>query len=221
MSALHRAKSQNGCRSEGDTAARNEPPDQEQPRGRAVDDPRPAAPGAGHHRQRHHSRIEAIIAVHDLLYATDDGASADVGTLLRMDCDSPAVIPEERRIAVELDLAPGITLDARRATSTALIVTEILTNAVKHAFGAQPPRSSASRCVPRDGNRRNSGAGQRARNSGNLERQSGLALVKELSRDCRDDPDVFQRHRAAVHPADSLQDPMNDLPPEPPSASAN
>jgi two-component sensor histidine kinase len=80
------------------------------------------------------ARLEAVAAVHNMLYSADDGKSADVGKLLEAIVTNPAVLPRELGVTIALDLRPDVYVDTRSATTVAMIVAEIVTNAVKHAF---------------------------------------------------------------------------------------
>jgi two-component sensor histidine kinase len=91
------------------------------------------------------ARLEAVAAVHNMLYCADDGAPADVGKLLKAIATNPAVLPDELGVDLTLDLLPDVHLDTRSATTLAMIVAEIVTNAVKYAFsGSSDPRLAIS-----------------------------------------------------------------------------
>lgn len=80
------------------------------------------------------TRISAIADVHDLLYRAADAKTLDLGALLTRLSRSPALIPSEHGIALDLQTESGIETCASRATSIALAVVELITNAVKYAF---------------------------------------------------------------------------------------
>lgn len=80
------------------------------------------------------SRIGAISHVHDLMFQAEDGVHVDIGTLLRDIATSPAIAPRESNVTVECTIEPGILLGPDRSTPLALIVAELVTNAVKHAY---------------------------------------------------------------------------------------
>lgn len=82
------------------------------------------------------ARILAIARIHDLLYQSGASFSVDLAELLRSVATSSALVPPERNIAVVCDL-DSAEADARLATPLALSVTELITNAVKHAFGPE------------------------------------------------------------------------------------
>jgi two-component sensor histidine kinase len=83
-------------------------------------------------------RLEAVAAVHDMLYCADEGTSADVGKLLEAIAKNAAIVPAEYGVTVTLDLQPDVLLDTRAATTLAMVVAEIITNSVKHAFHEMP-----------------------------------------------------------------------------------
>jgi two-component sensor histidine kinase len=80
------------------------------------------------------TRIGAISHVHDLMYQAADAVHVDIGGLLRDIATSPALVPRERGLAVDCEIESGILLGPDRTTPLALIVAELVTNAVKHAF---------------------------------------------------------------------------------------
>lgn len=76
----------------------------------------------------------AIAKIRDLLYHSPDAVSVDLAALLRETCRSKAIIPPERGIAVVCEAEP-LAVDADPATPLALCAVELVTNAIKHAFG--------------------------------------------------------------------------------------
>lgn len=79
------------------------------------------------------SRVEAVATVHRRLYQGDDVGSFDVSTFARdlaTDLVSKAARPE---IALALDLTP-VEITKDKAAPLALVVNELVTNAVRHAF---------------------------------------------------------------------------------------
>jgi two-component sensor histidine kinase len=79
-------------------------------------------------------RVRAIADVHDTLYRAADAHHMDLGALVTHLCKSAAVIPQEASIRLVSQIERDIMVDADKATALALIVVEIITNAVKHAF---------------------------------------------------------------------------------------
>jgi two-component sensor histidine kinase len=82
------------------------------------------------------ARILAIARIHDLLYQSGSSFHVDLAALLQSVASNSALVPPERGIVVDCDLEP-VEADARVATPLALCVTELVTNAVKHAFGLE------------------------------------------------------------------------------------
>ena len=82
------------------------------------------------------ARILAIARIHDLLYQSGSSFHVDLAALLQSVASNSALVPPERGIVVDCDLE-RVEADARVATPLALCVTELVTNAVKHAFGPE------------------------------------------------------------------------------------
>lgn len=85
------------------------------------------------------ARVAAIADVHDLLHRAADAHRVDLGELLEQVCRSPALIPKERNIELDLQTTRGVVVEAGKATSLTLAAVELLTNAVKHAFPIDRP----------------------------------------------------------------------------------
>lgn len=77
-------------------------------------------------------RVEALSTVHRRLYQSDDVTRFDLGDFAR-DLVSDLVAASGRPIEVDFDLNQ-VDLPAERAAPVALIVNELVTNAIKHAF---------------------------------------------------------------------------------------
>ena len=78
------------------------------------------------------SRISAMSTVHESLYRFDQFAEVDAGTLI------PGIVEPLREafalpVTVDYDIDP-LVLDRDRATPIALLVSEVVTNALKYAF---------------------------------------------------------------------------------------
>lgn len=85
------------------------------------------------------SRVMAIAAIHDLLYRSASSFEIDLTCLLEQILASDAIVPPERRIVIERELE-RLTVDANVATPLALCAIELVTNAIKHAFGPEGGR---------------------------------------------------------------------------------
>lgn len=78
-------------------------------------------------------RIWAIAEVHDLLHVSGTVARLDLADLVQAVCTNPAIVPPERGIATICTAEP-VEIGIEQGTPLALILVEIVTNAVKHAF---------------------------------------------------------------------------------------
>ena len=77
-------------------------------------------------------RVGAIARVHEQLYQTSDIERLDVGRYIEAICKDLGASFAQCEISVEAQ--PGIVISADRAISSALIVTELVSNAAKHAY---------------------------------------------------------------------------------------
>jgi two-component sensor histidine kinase len=80
------------------------------------------------------ARVKAIAAVHEALLV-DGGSETDLRTLVDtlMRCAFLPLLGPETRIQIRTDVQP-CRLPARRASSLALVINELVTNALNHAF---------------------------------------------------------------------------------------
>ncbi len=79
------------------------------------------------------ARIEALGTVHRRLYQSDDVTRFDVGEFVRDLVTDLAGVSARERITLGFDLAK-VEIAAEHAAPLALIVNEVVTNALKHAF---------------------------------------------------------------------------------------
>jgi two-component sensor histidine kinase len=79
-------------------------------------------------------RVDAIALVHDALYASDELTRVPVSNYLRKLCDSLVQLRgREDKVSIRLEAEDAdISLD--KAVTVGLITTELVTNALKHAF---------------------------------------------------------------------------------------
>jgi two-component sensor histidine kinase len=77
--------------------------------------------------------VAALAQVHDLLHVTGISSRLDVPAFLARLIANPALVPPERGIRVTCHADP-LEVGLEQAAPLALIVTELLTNALKHAF---------------------------------------------------------------------------------------
>ncbi len=88
-----------------------------------------------HHLEDAHQRVMSVATVQEQLRVTGFGATIQIAPYLKTLTErlAKSMISEERSIAVVLEAGPGTAVSSE-AVSIGLIVTELLINAVKHAF---------------------------------------------------------------------------------------
>lgn len=132
------------------------------------------------------SRVLSIAAIHDILLHKS-GATQSVKSdalLDRLRCGLQALIPQDRRITLE-NTGDSLELSSDAATSVALVVTELVSNALRHGFaGRESGHVTVSVCGGELYNTvmvRDDGVGfdpaQR------MERSLGLSIVEAIVRD--------------------------------------
>jgi two-component sensor histidine kinase len=88
------------------------------------------------HLQDAHKRVMSVAAVQQHLHAFGDGAgSIEMGPYLSMLCEtlSTSMIGDSRPVSIKM-VGEGGSVTTRQAESLGLIATELVINAVKHAF---------------------------------------------------------------------------------------
>ncbi|MGC1643344.1 MAG: sensor histidine kinase [Pseudolabrys sp.] len=90
---------------------------------------------ARRHLQETHQRVMSVAAVQQQLYAAAPGASVELEPYLTKLCEAlgQSMIGDNRAIALKVR-GDGKTATSRDAESLGLIVTELVINAIKHAF---------------------------------------------------------------------------------------
>jgi two-component sensor histidine kinase len=83
------------------------------------------------------SRIEALGTVHRRLYQSDDVSRFDVADFARDVVGDLVGATGRTDIRVNLDLEP-VEVPAEKAAPVALMLNELVTNALKHAFDGRP-----------------------------------------------------------------------------------
>jgi two-component sensor histidine kinase len=79
-------------------------------------------------------RVDAIALVHDTLYATDELSRVSVGQYLGRLCDSIQQLRRDKdRVKLRVH-AQDASIGLDQAVTLGLITTELVTNALKHAF---------------------------------------------------------------------------------------
>ena len=82
------------------------------------------------------TRIIAVARAHDRLYQSNDMEMLDIGVYVEQVCrDMDDAVSQ---LDVQIDAEHGIMVATDRAISSALIVSELLTNAAKYAYKQQP-----------------------------------------------------------------------------------
>ena len=132
------------------------------------------------------TRIEALGTVHRRLYQSDDVTRFDVGEFVRDLVTDLAGVSARERITLAFDLA-RVEIPAEHAAPLALIVNEVVTNALKHAFpDLRKGRLSTSVAATGDGLRivgADDGVGEDV--TGLSATSFGTSLVRTLSRQLR------------------------------------
>ena len=87
--------------------------------------------------QEAEARLHAMARAHDLLSNTDDPRQVAFSTYLRDLCSSlTALMDNDARIRFDVEVEEDILIDAGKAIPLGLVVSELVTNAVKYAFPA-------------------------------------------------------------------------------------
>jgi len=93
-----------------------------------------ADPGAAAALDHAIARVRAVAATHNALHQSADLRSVGFGRMLRDLCEHVAQL--NASVAVECSADEDLELDAERAMPLGMIVSELLTNAVQHAYPA-------------------------------------------------------------------------------------
>jgi len=86
------------------------------------------------HLREASSRVAAVARAHERLYQTTDIEKLDVGAYIKDVCGD---LPVPAGTTVSVEAPGGIHLSMDRAISIALIVVELATNAMKHAYSGE------------------------------------------------------------------------------------
>ena len=88
------------------------------------------------HLQDAHQRVLSVAAIQQQLQTSDSGAMIELAPYLSRLCQTltSSMIGDSRPIALKLDVQGGTTASSSQAVSIGIIVTELVINAIKHAF---------------------------------------------------------------------------------------
>ncbi|MDH6266700.1 two-component sensor histidine kinase [Rhizobium sp. SG_E_25_P2] len=145
------------------------------------------------------ARVHAISEVHELLYRAGGDSQVDLANLIDHICHSPAIIPEERNVVVRFSHDGPIPLKADRATPLALIVTELLTNSVKHAFTDGNDGKIDIRLEKAAGDIRLSVQDNGVGLPETTERSSGLTMVRAFAQQIGGNLEILREERRGAH----------------------
>jgi two-component sensor histidine kinase len=145
------------------------------------------------------ARVHAISEVHDLLYRAGADSQVNLVCLIEQISHSPAIIPLEHHIVVSFEHDGAILLGADQATPLALIVTELLTNAVKHAFP-----TNADRRIDIELRQARANVTLTLRDNGiglpdQMERSSGLVMVRAFAQQIGGAIDILREAGRGAH----------------------
>ncbi len=137
-------------------------------------------------------RLQAMANVHDLLSKSESSQRVDIGSYVKNLCEALQSLTEkDDRIVMKTKVEEGILIHADIAVPLGLVLTELLTNAVKYAFPA--PRSGTISVEARRSRARwvdlvisDDGIGMSVLREGSL----GYGLVRSLVQQIRGEIDI-------------------------------
>lgn len=98
------------------------------------------SPETRQHLQDAHDRVMSLASVQNHLHSTGRGGSVDVAPYLRRLCETLAasMVSADSKLTMEVDAGEG-AFSSSHAVSLGLVVTELVINALKHAFRTPQP----------------------------------------------------------------------------------
>ena len=137
-------------------------------------------------------RLNAMARVHDLLSKSERAQHIDVSTYVADLCSALRPLTgDDDRVSLKADIDQGILVDADTAVPLGIVLTELITNAVKYAFPTPRPGTvlvRARRSQPGwvELTVRDDGIGMSSLREGSL----GYGLVRSLVQQIRGEIDV-------------------------------
>lgn len=97
------------------------------------------------------SRILVVSAIHHRLYSSGEHDRVDLSSYLRdLANETIRALDDKNRVDINFDGTPDVFIDVDRAIPLALVMSELLTNAVKYAFTGMPRGTIAMAVVAND-----------------------------------------------------------------------
>ncbi len=137
-------------------------------------------------------RLNAMARVHDLLSKSEQAQHVDVSVYVADLCEALRPLTgDDDRVILKVEINEGILVDADTAVPLGIVLTELITNAVKYAFPAPRPGTILVRAHRSQPGRvelavRDDGVGMSSLREGSL----GYSLIRSLVQQIRGEIDV-------------------------------